>query len=176
VITAVFTLDLLVIHPFEDGNGRTARIASNALLARADYTVGRYVSIEQLLGDRQTSYYRSLLESTHGWHDSEHDIWPWVEFFAEVLVDAYAALDQRLANSTPRDHRDLVIGWIRTGAPASFSMSEARTAMTGIPDGAIRRALQDARSRGAIALRGTGRAARWVVLDRSQLRVGDTST
>lgn len=172
VITAAFTLDLLVIHPFEDGNGRTARIASNALLARADYTVGRYVSIEQMLGDRQTNYYRSLLESTHGWHDSEHDIWPWTQFFAEVLLDAYVSLDRRLRNATPRDHRSLVREWIRSGAPASFSMSEARSAMTGIPDGTIRAALQDARTRGAIALRGAGRAARWEVLDRSRLGTG----
>jgi len=170
VVTATFTLDLLVIHPFEDGNGRTARIATNAMLARADYTVGRFVSIEQMLGDRRTAYYRSLLDSTQGWHDSEHSIWPWTEFFVEVLLDGYTTLDRRLRQVTPSANRALVVAWLETRAPVTFSISDARSALAGVPEGAIRAALNHARTLGAVDLRGRGRAATWVVVDRSLLR------
>lgn len=170
LVTAVFTLDLLVIHPFEDGNGRTARIASNAMLARADYQVGRYVSIEQLLGDRRNAYYRSLLESTHGWHEGVHSIWPWTEFFCAVVLDAYTSLERRLRETNPQDHRALVTTWLLTDAPATFSIGDAKSALAGIPVGAIRGALNEARSMGAIDVSGVGRGAKWVLTDRSRLR------
>lgn len=170
IVTAAFTLDLLVIHPFEDGNGRTARIATDAMLARSDYTVGRYVSIEQLLGDRRTAYYRSLLDSTDGWHDADHTIWPWTEFFAEVLLDAYMTLGRRLHQTTPPANRALVLAWLVNDAPVRFRMGEARSALAGVPEGTIRSALNHARAIGALDLRGSGRAARWVVVDRSKLR------
>ena len=171
VVTAAFTLDLLIIHPFEDGNGRTGRIASNAMLARADYTVGRYISIEQLLGDRRTAYYRSLLDSTRGWHEADHTIWPWTEFFCEVLLEAYVKLGRRLHQTTPAANRAIVVAWLRDDAPMTFSMGDVRSALAGIPPGAIRNALNDAREVGAVDLRGTGRASRWVVVDRSRLRL-----
>jgi len=41
-LVGLFVLDLLVIHPFEDGNGRVARAVTNALLADAGYDVVRY--------------------------------------------------------------------------------------------------------------------------------------
>src|SRR4051794_26325752 len=49
LLVGLFVLDLLVIHPFEDGNGRVARALTHALLADAEYTVGRYVSLERAI-------------------------------------------------------------------------------------------------------------------------------
>jgi len=62
----LFILDLLVIHPFEDGNGRVARVLTSAMLIERGYTVGRYVSLEQAVSESADAYYQALLESTHG--------------------------------------------------------------------------------------------------------------
>lgn len=169
LVTAAFTLDLLVIHPFEDGNGRTARIASNAMLVRSGYVVGRFISVEQVLNERRTAYYEGLRRSTDGWHSGDHSIWPWAEFFVNVVGDAYRALETRLLTTSDSDHRGLVVEWLRTTAPASFTMREARAALAGVPDGAIRHVLAAARATGALGLRGVGRGSTWVVLDRRSL-------
>ncbi|MGI8537240.1 MAG: Fic family protein [Mycobacteriales bacterium] len=47
LLVGLVVLDLLVVHPFEDGNGRVARVLTTALLSQGGYTVGRYVSLEQ---------------------------------------------------------------------------------------------------------------------------------
>ena len=47
LLSGLSILDLLVIHPFEDGNGQVARLLTGALLGEHGYTVGRYVSLER---------------------------------------------------------------------------------------------------------------------------------
>ena len=47
LLSGLFILDLLVIHPFEDGNGQVARLLTGALPGEHGYTVGRYVSLER---------------------------------------------------------------------------------------------------------------------------------
>jgi len=44
LLVGLAVLDLLVIHPFEEGNGRLARIVTNALLSQAGYGLTRYVT------------------------------------------------------------------------------------------------------------------------------------
>lgn len=72
-----------MIHPFADGNGRVARILTNALLSDVGYGVARYVSLEQLVAGSADAYYRTLLASTLGWHEGEHDPWPWLGYLVE---------------------------------------------------------------------------------------------
>jgi Fic family protein len=60
LLIGLFVLDLLTIHPFADGNGRVVRALTNALLADAGYTIGRFVSIEQLIAESADDYYRAL--------------------------------------------------------------------------------------------------------------------
>ncbi len=88
LIPGLFILDLLVIHPFEDGNGQLARLLTNAMLTEHGYTVGRYVSLEQAVADSADTYYQALLDSTHGWQDGAADPWPWLGYFASVILKA----------------------------------------------------------------------------------------
>src|SRR5712691_1892260 len=59
-----YIFDLLVIHPFSDGNGRMSRLLTLLLLYRRGYEVGRYISLEKLIADTKETYYEALAACT----------------------------------------------------------------------------------------------------------------
>ena len=60
------TLDFLCIHPFADGNGRTARLLSLLLLYHHGFEVGRYISLERVIEESRETYYEALEVSSRG--------------------------------------------------------------------------------------------------------------
>ncbi len=162
LLSGLFVLDLLVIHPFEDGNGRVARVLSNAMLIEHGYTVGRYVSLEQAVAESADAYYQALLESTHGWHDGTSDPWPWLGYFTSVIAGAYAAFaDRAAAATTPGTKQQLVREHILRRAPVTFRLADIRTAVPGVSDQTIRLVLEQLKNEGKVRADGTGRAATW---------------
>jgi Fic family protein len=165
LLSGLFILDLLVIHPFEDGNGRVARVLTNAMLVEHGYTVGRYVSLEQAVAESADAYYQALLESIHGWHDGTCDPWPWLGFFTSVIATAYAVFaDRAAAATTPGTKQERVREHILRRAPVTFRLAHVRTAVPGVSDQTIRLVLDQLKSEGMVQADGTGRAATWTRL------------
>jgi len=80
VRAAMAHLNLVMIHPFRDGNGRMARAVQTLVLAREQLTAPVFSSIEEYLGRNTESYYEVLAEVGQGaWHP-EHDARPWIRF------------------------------------------------------------------------------------------------
>jgi Fic family protein len=162
LLVGLFVLDLLVIHPFEDGNGRVARVLGNALLADAGYGVVRHVSLEQQIAGSVDAYYQALLDSTHGWHTGEADPWPWLGYFTEVLSAAYETFTQRAAaERSDGTKQDRVREYVLRHAPAVFRVADVRAALPGVSDPTIRMVLNRLREEAAITAEGTGRSAMW---------------
>jgi Fic family protein len=165
LLAGLFVLDLLVIHPFEDGNGRVARALTSALLIDHRYTVGRYVSLEQAIYDSSDAYYQALLESTHGWHGAAADPWPWLGYFTEIIADAYRVFaDRAAAAKSPGTKQQRIRDHILRHAPGTFRLSDIRTAVPGVSDQTIRLVLDQLRAESKIRVDGTGRAATWTRL------------
>jgi Fic family protein len=162
LLSGLFILDLLVIHPFEDGNGRVARVLSGVMLAEHGYTVGRYVSLEQAVAESADTYYQALLESTHGWDAGTSDPWPWLAYFTSVLAGAYAVFaDRAAAATTPGTKQQRIRDHILRRAPATFRLADIRTAVPGVSDQTIRLVLEQLKNEGKVRVGGTGRAATW---------------
>ena len=162
LLAGLFILDLLVIHPFEDGNGRVARLLTNAMLSEHGYTVGRYVSLEQAIAESADAYHQALLDSTHGWHEGTADPWPWLGYFTSVIAGAYAVFaDRAAAARTPGTKQQRVREHILRHAPATFRLADIRTALPGVSDQTIRLVLEQLRSDGKVQVDGTGRSATW---------------
>ena len=163
LLVGLFVVDLLIIHPFDDGNGRVARALTNALLAEAGYGVGRYVSLEQLIAESADDYYQALLDSTHDWNDHANDPWPWLAYFSKLLARGYARFAEGVAadrsggtkSQRVREHV------LRHGAPV-FAISDVRAALPGISDPTIRLVLNELKDEGLLKPQGTGRSAVWL--------------
>lgn len=77
---AMAHLNLAMIHPFRDGNGRMARGLQTLVLAREAILAPEWSSIEEYLGVNTQDYYRLLAEVGQGaWHP-ENDTRPWIRF------------------------------------------------------------------------------------------------
>ncbi|MCU7694264.1 Fic family protein [Haoranjiania flava] len=74
----------IIIHPFDDGNGRIGRAISDMLLARAENSNERFYSMSgQILIERK-QYYKILQKVQHG----SGDITPWLDWFLNCLLNA----------------------------------------------------------------------------------------
>ncbi|MFB9408417.1 Fic family protein [Dactylosporangium matsuzakiense] len=80
VRAAMAHLNLVMIHPFRDGNGRMARALQTLVLAREKILAPEFSSIEEWLGRNTTAYYNVLADVGAGaWHP-QRDAHRWVRF------------------------------------------------------------------------------------------------
>jgi Fic family protein len=80
VRAAMAHLNLVMIHPFSDGNGRMARCLQTLVLAREQFIEPPFCSIEEYLGRFTQEYYDVLAEVGRGsWHP-ENDCRSWIRF------------------------------------------------------------------------------------------------
>jgi Fic family protein len=77
---AMAHLNLTMIHPFKDGNGRMARALQTFVLARDRILDPRFSSIEEYVGRHSLAYYDVLADVGKGaWHP-DHDCLQWIKF------------------------------------------------------------------------------------------------
>ena len=93
VLIPIFILDFVSIHPFNDGNGRMSRLLTLLLLYKANYLVGKYISIEKIIEDTKDSYYDTLQKSSVNWHNNENDYSYFVEYYLGIILNAYKEFD-----------------------------------------------------------------------------------
>ena len=96
LLIPMFILDFLCVHPFTDANGRMSRLLTLLLLYRADYVVGKYISIEKLIEESKETYYETLLQSSEGWHEEENDYAPFVRYLLGIIIAAYREFSSRV--------------------------------------------------------------------------------
>jgi len=81
VVRAAFAhLNLVMIHPFSDGNGRIARVAQSFVLAGEGDLSPVFLSIEEYLGRHTQDYYAVLREVGGDRWQPGRDGRPWLEF------------------------------------------------------------------------------------------------
>jgi len=90
---AIATYQLLTIHPFEDGNGRTARALASYILATADYDVKGFHSMEEYYVEDLQGYYQHLQMGLpvlyYDGRENPSDLAPWIAYFVRIMALAY---------------------------------------------------------------------------------------
>ena len=80
VLGAMAHLNLTMVHPFKDGNGRMARALQTLIIARNGVVSPEFSSIEEWLGKNTDAYYKVLTDVGKGRWSPENSALPWVRF------------------------------------------------------------------------------------------------
>jgi Fic family protein len=83
---------IIIIHPFDDGNGRIARAITDLLLARADNSTERYYSMSSHIMIERKQYYAVLQKAQH----NSGDITEWLSWFLQCLKNALIGTETTL--------------------------------------------------------------------------------
>ena len=162
IIIPALIFDFLCIHPFSDGNGRVSRLLSILALHQADYTVGRYISIERLIEESKETYYEALRLSSKGWHEGKHSLKPWWEYSLGVLIGAYQEFERRVGTITKaRGAKTSIVEETIDNLPSTFSISDIERLCPSVGRDMIRVILNNLRKKGVLFCKGTGRGALW---------------
>ena len=92
---AMAHLNLTMIHPFKDGNGRMARALQTLVMTRNGLLSPVFCSIEEWLGRNTDAYYGILAEVGQGRWNPSRDALPWIKFCLRAHYQQAATLVQR---------------------------------------------------------------------------------
>ena len=164
VLSAVFTVDFLAIRPFDEGNGRIARLFAEFLLERSGFDVFRYASIDRLIEQSGMDYYNALNECVEGWDKRRNDYVPYVRYWLEVVHAAYGRLFEEVRlRGAMGGKAERVRAFVRDAA-RPVTKRQLRTAFPDVSEATIESTLGKMVKEGAAEKLGAGRATsyRWV--------------
>jgi Fic family protein len=99
LVSGIAQFQLVHIHPFLDGNGRTSRLLSTLCLYRAGYDFKRLFTISEYYDRNRSAFYRAI----QGVRESDMDMTGWLEYFTEGLTTQLTEVRERGKQAMRRD-------------------------------------------------------------------------
>lgn len=97
ILAGIFHKQMVLIHPFTDGNGRTARLATKVLLDQMGLDTFNLFSFENYYNKNVTKYFRSVGEFGNYYDLADKiDFTPWLEYFTEGIIDELLRVQKQL--------------------------------------------------------------------------------
>lgn len=109
VVAALAHYQFATIHPYFDGNGRTARLMTNLLLHRSGYGLNGIYSLEEYYAANLDGYYAGLaVGDSHNYYlgRAEADVTAFVAYFCLGMADAFARVRARAEEASRQDALD----------------------------------------------------------------------
>lgn len=97
------------IHPYYDGNGRTARLLTTLILHKAGYGLKGIYSLEEYYARNLTGYYEALtVGPSHNYHlgRAEADVTGFLAYFCHGMADAFGAVRAQASKAAERQAHD----------------------------------------------------------------------
>jgi Fic family protein len=103
LIAGLAHYQFVTIHPYYDGNGRTARLLATFLLQRDGYGLNGLFSLEEEHARDLATYYNSLaVHPHHNYYEGRDtaDLTSWLEYFLAVLATAFTSTREEILRVT----------------------------------------------------------------------------
>lgn len=99
IIAGIFHKQMVIIHPFMDGNGRITRLATKLLLAKLGLNTFNLFSFENYYNQNVTRYFKAVGEQGD-YYDLKKtiDFTAWLEYFTEGIIDELLRVKKLLPN------------------------------------------------------------------------------
>jgi Fic family protein len=167
LVIAGFIVELLSIHPFQDGNGRLSRLLTNLLMLRAGLSYVPYVSNEQIIEQNKPEYYLALRRSQATLGKPNESIEPWLEFFLRVCLaqaeQATSLLTGENIRKTLSPNQIKVLDFIRKVGEANVKVT---VAVTGIKRPTVKQAYDKLLALKLVERIGLGRSSRYTIISK----------
>ena len=120
ILAGIFHKQFVVIHPFIDGNGRTARLATKVLLAKMRLNTFNLFSFENYYNQNVSKYFQEVgvLGNYYDVKD-EIDLTSWLEYFTGGIIDELLRVGKELdkENSSPenelKEYHQIIISYVK---------------------------------------------------------------
>ena len=168
---AIAHLWFVIIHPFDDGNGRLTRIITEMLLARSENTSLRFYSMSSQIQKEKKNYYKVLELTTTG----NLDITEWLVWFFSCLCKSIevseeiagivlkkAAFWQKNALAVTNKTQQEMINRLFDGFIGNMSSGKAAKIFN-ISQDTASRYLKDLADKGFLKIEGSGRSTHYVL-------------
>ncbi|MBM4161991.1 MAG: hypothetical protein FJ217_12960 [Ignavibacteria bacterium] len=127
---------------------------------QAGYEVGRFISLERVIEESKETYYEALYDSSQRWHEGEHDLRPWWNYFLGMLTAAYNEFEGRVGVITSaRGAKQQMVLAAFERLPETFTFRDFQRACQGVSYSTLRRALDELRKQKRITRLSRGRDA-----------------
>jgi Fic family protein len=102
ILAGLFHRQYVIIHPFMDGNGRTARLLTTAILGKTRLDLFEIFSFENYYNQNITRYFKAVgLEGDYYELKDSIDFTHWLEYYAEGILDELRRIRKTLPETMP---------------------------------------------------------------------------
>ncbi len=97
ILAGIFHKQMVIIHPFMDGNGRATRLATKVLLAEMGLNTFNLFSFENYYNKNVSKYFQTIGEFGNYYELADKiDFTDWMEYFTEGIIDELLRVQKML--------------------------------------------------------------------------------
>jgi len=167
---------LVAVHPFVEGNGRTARAFATLILFMENYDIKKIFSLEEYFDKDAPAYFQALFDvSNQSQEISERDLTPWLTYFTQAMAVELTRIKEKIkrlstdlkiknkiGGQIPLNERQIkLMEYLQTNG--SITTPEARKILSEYSDDTLVRDFNYLAKKGILKKEGKTKAARYVL-------------
>jgi Fic family protein len=101
IIAGMAHYQFVTVHPFFDGNGRTARTLTTWILYKGGYDLGKFYALEEFYAQDLQGYYAALVTHPHhNYYEGREDAYvtTWLEYYIQGMAVIFSKVAQQVTD------------------------------------------------------------------------------